>query len=71
MLEWTWSGSDPAYWSDQTSADGVSGWVEADLLAGNARSAGGREVGTYHRLVGLDSGHNPVTAPSNAVYLAS
>lgn len=66
-IEWTWSATDPASWSIDTSSDGGVTWTQFDVSPGSDRSYGGFSGGELASIVGLDGLGSPVTERSNSV----
>jgi hypothetical protein len=68
VINWTWAGANPDHWIVQESADGVSGWVNHNIYAGEVRTGLVSAYSIYARLIGYDPAGGQLTDPSNVVY---
>ncbi len=66
-LNWSWTGSNPAGWRIEKSADGLTGWSEVVILAGFSNVWTSGTQAEFYRVIAVDAEDNPVTAYSNVV----
>jgi len=66
-LSWEFSGTNPDHWSIQESNNFGTTWEEVGTATGSERSAQFLDSGVLARIVGEDSGNNPIIPPSNSV----
>lgn len=69
-ISWTYAHTNPAQWRIEQSADGVTGWTQADLTPGGNTDYHLASAGTYYRVIGVDGSNNPATLYSNVVLQA-
>ena len=70
MISWTFGGSDPAFWMVMQGDTESGPWTEFDEIPGTGRNYGGLDTPHFYAVQGVDDSDVPVTALSNAVYVA-